>query len=409
MKVFLAFVLVALPLATAEEFSYAAFTRDGESFPGYGVSHRGALCIVTAVNPSDEGNDTLFDFQEGKRFDVAQAKTYQQPSSSVFIIGGADFPHAVAYEPEFVLKAGDRLVAVSPEGKKVEGDLMYNPANGEDYHSTMGPLNLNIFIDDKDAFPGAGAGWPVFSVESGNAVGTVVIRRSVVKPYDPVELPGRFQFEPLCLPTGDKGETEKMTAYGGIPLVKPLPKQAFRWLLPGCLWDVEVGMSRETLEAKRGKLSSLREDFKDHMFIIREDTPVCYRVQYVPGRDKENRDRIVEIQLEGYTNSHLGEFPKAEKLIAGLEQAFGKPRLFTTSLDATGLAGRQFAAHWLCGDRSVTLRMLRGPIEISAYVVISESKTSTLLDMIMKKQKLGTAPASMVEAYKDWLAAFERE
>jgi hypothetical protein len=220
-------------------------------------------------------------------------------------------------------------------------------------------------------------------------------------------LPGRFLFEPLCLPTGEKAAREELAAYGGLTLVKAMPKDVFRWLLPGCLWDLEVGMSTETLEEKRGKLGSFRENFKDHMFVIREDTPVCYNVQYIPGPDKESRGRIVEIKLEGSANARLGEYPKAEQLVAALEQAFGKPRLFTASLDGSGLAGKQFAAHWLCGDRSLTLRMLREPMTVSAYLVISEFKTSTLLDMILKKQKLGAAPASMVAAYKDWLAVPE--
>ena len=409
MKLLLPFIMAAFPCAAAEDLSYAALTRDDGSFPGYGVNHRGALCVVTAADPGDDGKATVFDFPKGLRFDTAKAKAFQQPSSNVYIFGNTEFPSAVPYEPEFELKAGDRLVAVSPDGSKVEGKLMYNPANGEGYSSFMGPVDLDIFTDDENAEPDVFPGSPVFSAGSGNVVGTVVVRRSVVKPYHPVRLPGRFRFEPLCLPTGEKREPEMMAAYGGVAFAKPLQKDVFRWLLPGCLWDLEVGMSTETLEEKRGKLGSFREDFKDHMFVIREDTPVCYQVQYIPGPDKESRGRIVEIKLHGSTNSYLGGYPKAEKLVAALEQAFGKPRLFTSSLDGTGLAGNQFAAHWLAGDRSITLRMLREPIAISAYLVISESKTSTQLDMMLKKQKLGSAPASMVAAYKDWVASPEEK
>ncbi|WP_193215133.1 hypothetical protein [Luteolibacter marinus] len=280
---------------------------------------------------------------------------------------------------------------------------MYNPANGEDYSSFMGPISLEIFTDDENAEPDVVPGSPVFSAASGKVVGTVVVRRSVVKPYPPVQLPGKFLFEPLCLPTGEKREPEMMAAYGGVAFAKPQPKGVFRWLLPGCLWDLEVGMSTETLEEERGKLGSFSENFRDHSFLIREDTPVCYKVQYTPGPDKESRGRIVEIKLEGSTNSHLGDYPKAEKLVTELEQAFGKPRLFTSSLDRTGLAGEQFAAHWLSGDRSITLRMLREPMAISVYLVISESKTSTHLDLMMKNHKFGSAPASMVAAYQDWV------
>jgi hypothetical protein len=409
MRFLVLFALASAACAAAEETSYAALAREGGSFPGYGVDHRGALCIVTAFDPTDGGKPAVFVSPKDMRFDTSKAKAYAQPSSSIHIFGRTEFPHAVPFEAEFVLKAGDRLVAVSPDGGRVEGKLAYNPANGEDYSSSFGPLGLDVFIEDENTEPAVVPGSPVFSMDSGNVVGTVVVRRSVVKPHNPVQIPGRFRIEPLCLPTGEKPEPEMMSAYGGLAFPKPVPRDVFRWLLPGCLWDLEVGMSRETLEQKRGKLSMFREDFKDNQFIIREDTPICYQVQYIPGPDKESRGRAVEIKLEGSTNLHLGEYPKAERLVAALEQAFGKPRLFTASLNPTGWAGTQLAAHWVCGERSLTMRMAREPMAISVYLVVSESKSSTMLEMIQKKEKMGSAPASMPAAYKQWLGGFEEK
>lgn len=404
MRLLLIILSSLLPCGAEEALSYAAFQNEGGAYPAFGVSHRGSLCIVTALHPGDGGKAASFSLPKGQQFSSAQAKTYQQPGTSVYIFGKKEFTQAVPYDPEFQLKAKDRLVAVSPEGKRIEGFLLYNPANGSDYSSDMGPLSLTVITDDKTMENIAAPGWPVFSVGSGKVVGTVVVRRSVVKPHNPVELPGQFLFEPLCLPTGKKPEPQMMNAYGGLPFDKPVVRDVFRWLLPDCLWDLEVGMSREALEQKRGKLGSFRENFSDHSFQLRADTPICYEVQYHPGPDKESRGRIVEIELEGTAKSSLGEYPKAEKLVSALEQVFGKPRLFTSSFDPTGNANTRFIGHWLCGERSLTLRLSYYPPDVSAQIVIGEAKTNTLFNGVHKVHKMGQAPASMVVAYKSWLA-----
>jgi hypothetical protein len=218
-----------------------------------------------------------------------------------------------------------------------------------------------------------------------------------------VEMVGRFEFEPLCLPSAEKPERVMADGFGGLQFLTPQDKHVFRWLLPASLWEVEVGWSREQLEEKRGKLSSWREEFKDHSFVIRDDTPMLYRVQYRPGKEKEDRERVVEIELTGSTNPYLGEFLKAENLVAKLEGAFGKPRVFTSSFQPNERAGKQFVAHWLQGERSMTLRLTREPMAISAHLVVSETKVSSLVGRVMKDHKMGGAPSSLVAAFKEWV------
>lgn len=388
-----------------EGFSYKAFINEGGSYPAYGVLHRGVECVVTAVHPGDDENPAKFTSAGGRVFDGGQGKLYEQKGTRVYIYGAGEMPEAVPYDPEFGLEGGTRLVAVSPAGVQVEGSLLYNPANGSGYSSGMGALKLMVITEDETMEGIAQPGWPVFSNETGKVVGTVVARRSVIKPYDPVSLPGRFLFEPLCLPTGSVAEPEMMVSYCGLDFAQPMDRAEFRWMLPDCLWDLEPGMTRATLEDKRGKLSNVREDFNDHSYIIREDTPTCYRVQYVPGREKEDRERIVEIELEGYAGFSVGEYPKAESLVTVLEKAFGKPRMFTTSFDPKTYGGGKYVAHWLCGEKSVTLLMTKGSTEIGVKLVLGEGKMNGLFKRIYEKDKMGRAPGSMVVAYHEWVGS----
>ncbi|BCX46754.1 hypothetical protein HAHE_06620 [Haloferula helveola] len=401
--VLLGAVLSSTLPASAQEFSYKAFKRDVGDSTGYGVSYRGALCIVTASVPGEEDTRS-FSLADSKPFEVAKAKVIEQPTSKVFIFGGTDFPDAVPYEADFQLKAGESLVAVGPTGEQVEAALLFNPGNGDAYHSWMGPVRLMLVLEDPDLEPPVRSGWPVFSKTSGKVVGTVVPKRSVLAPHPPVTIPGQFLFEPLCLPSTEKREETMRRNYGGIELVEPQPESLFRWLLPTCLWDVEVGIGREELEEKRGKLSSFREDFDDHRYVIRDDTPALYRVQYLPGPDKESRERTVAIEMSGTINPYLGEYPKAERLVEAMEKAFGKPRLFSSSFDPPGIAKTQFIAHWLSGERGMTLRISREPLALSVHMMISETKRNKLLDRVLAEHKMGGPPASILAAYHDWLA-----
>jgi hypothetical protein len=397
---------------------YTAFDRDGASSPAFTVEHRGALCVIT-TDPTDAPPDArpVFSSVGGPRIETAQARIYPHGETKVFIVPGAKSPHSLAFDPEFTLKAGEALVALSPQGKRIEGKLLYHPGNGGDYSSSFGPVRLLVITAEESRDYLAGFGWPVFSRESGRLVGTVVARPSVIPPHRPAELWGQFDFEPLCLPTGEKPEPRLRDSYGGLPLVQPIDESEFRWLLPTCLWEVGVGIGRDELEKKRTGLDGLREPYRDHTFLIRNDTPVCYEVQYITGgspilgrpkSDPADRNRIIEIALGGTTNSVRGEYPKAERLVAVLEKAFGKPRLFSRSWAPSERTGKHFIAHWILGERSMTLRLSNEMLDVSARIVISETRRTSMIDHIWPQHQPGEAPPSLVAAYKEWIAEQKR-
>lgn len=394
---------------------YTALDRDGSPSPAFSVEHRGALCVITTTDPAAAPRDarSVFSSAGGPRIDTAQARTYRHGDIAVFIVPGANSPHSLAYEPAFTLKSGEALVALSPQGKRIEGKLLYHPGNGGDYSSSFGSVRLLVITAEESADYLAGSGWPVFSMESGRLVGTVVARPSVMPPHQPAEVWGQFDFEPLCLPTGEKPEPRPRDSYGGLKLAQPLDESEFRWLLPACLWDVGVGIQRDELVRKRGALDGLREPYRDHTFLIRDDTPVCYEVQYLTGgsprvgrpkSDPVERDRITEIELSGNTNPVRGEHAKAERFVAVLEKAFGKPRLFSRSWAPQDRNHKQFIAHWILGERSMTLRLTNELLGVSARIVISETRRTSLLDQIWPLHQPGEAPPSLVAAYKEWIA-----
>lgn len=390
--------------------AYDAFSHDGGGLTGYAVSHRGALCIVTPILPDQELKGGAFTLPSGQKYPVAKATAFVQPATSIHIYPKVDFPKALPYAPDFKLKAKDRLVVVSPDGKKVEGAFYYHPANCEDYSSFFGPVNLTIFTDTPDMDAAVKPGYPVYVKDTGKLVGTVVVRHSVIKPYNPVNIPGQINFEPLCLPTGEKKNPELREAYGGVVCRRPVDKGIFRWLLPACLWDLEVGITKEELAAKRPNLDGSRENFKeDTPFTLRFDTPVCREVQYIGGSNKDNRDRIVEIKLEGDAKIHLGEFPAALRMVSALVEAFGEPSLLKAPQDAASPGGKQFVAHWLSGDRSLTLQMDRYSTEVRTQITISGTKISTALESVKKNHPLAKGSQGAVDAYKKWIQKLENK
>ncbi len=399
------FTLLHTSRATGMD-AYDAFSHDGGGVTGYAVTHRGALCIVTPNLPDQEMKGGTFASPSGQKFNVANATAIGQPGTRIHVFPKTSYPKSLPYEAEFKMMAKDRLVAVSPDGKKVEGAFYYHPANGEDYSSIMGPVCLTVFTDNPDVEPAVQPGWPVYAKETGKLVGTVIVRRSIVKPYGPVTLGGQYNFEPLCLPTGEKKVPELMDSYGGVKFAKPVDRGIFRWLLPACLWDVEVGTTKDALSAKRGKLDGGREIFKeDTQFTLRHDTPVCRDIQYVAGEDKGSRDRIVEIKLKGDAKMHLGEYPTALRMVTALVEALGEPSLVKSTYDRASTGGRQFVAHWIRGDRSLTLQMALYSPEVHTEITISETKTSKALESVMKSQQLTKGGQGTLEAYKKWIVA----
>ena len=402
-RALVSFTLPFTTWATGME-AYEVFPHDGGDVTGYAVNHRGALCIVTPVLPDQELKGGAFTTSSGQKLSLANAKTLQQPGTCVHIYPKIEFPEAQPYEAEFTLKDKDRLVAVSPDGQKLEGTFYYHPANCEDYSSAMGPVSLTVFTDNRDVEPAVKPGWPVYAKDTGKLVGTVVVRRSIVKPYLQVGMPGQYNFEPLCLPTGEKKPPELMNSYGGVSFARPTDRGSFRWLLPACLWDVGVGVTRDALAAKRGKLDGGREIFKeDTPFTLRHDTPVCRDVQYIFGADPATRDRVVEIKLEGDAKMHLGEFPTALRMVTALVHALGEPGLLKSTYDTTATGGRQFVAHWISGERSLTLQMDRYSTEVRTQISISGTKSSKALEGVMKNHQLAKGGQGMVEAYKKWI------
>lgn len=219
-------------------------------------------------------------------------------------------------------------------------------------------------------------------------------------------MPGMFRVEPLCLSSGQKRKPDVVSSYGGVQFAKPVDKNLFRWLLPGCLWDIEVGLSRQELEEKRSQLPQGREDFKeDTPFTMRPDTPVCRRVQYISGPDADSRDRIVEIHLEGDAQMHLGAFPSANRMVEALVQALGEPRFLKADVGGNSSGGRQFLAHWICGDRSLTLQMNRYFTEVSTRISISETRSTRAAELVMKKRKLAKGAVAAVVGFEKWMQA----
>lgn len=130
----------SIALASQWESSVAAdpyqpFTHGESGVKGFGVGHRGALCIVMPKIPGLDIKGGVFALKSGSSFELAKSTAIEQPGTTIHIFAGISDPHAFGYEPDFTLKAGQRLVAVGPDGSKVGGTLYYHPANGEDYSS----------------------------------------------------------------------------------------------------------------------------------------------------------------------------------------------------------------------------------------------------------------------------------
>ncbi|MCP5537038.1 MAG: hypothetical protein H7A51_12535 [Akkermansiaceae bacterium] len=114
----------------------------------------------------------------------------------MFIHPGKKSGDVLPYDAAFRLKAGHRLVAIHPDGRRDEGTLLFSAATADAYTTTMGSITLTVLTRTKEYQDRLPAGCPVLDTQTGRVVGTLVTNWSSRKPYEPYQASDHYYFPP---------------------------------------------------------------------------------------------------------------------------------------------------------------------------------------------------------------------
>lgn len=392
------FVLVSSSSVVAQlgpKLKYQSFQKDGEPSPAFVVHHRGAMCLVTSKDdyfPPEKGSAGLFTFEGKGNLPTKSAKVYRQPFTEVFIFGKTKFEAALSYDPDFSIKTKTKVAAISPDGKVDSGFVLVNPGLGEDYRPQMGVIRLMVVTDSEEYKDRLPPGSPVIETSTGKVLG-IVAPTYLQHQREPYQASNRFEFEPLCLPTGKKLKPPPVKSLAGLPFQKAVNKEDFRWLFPASLWDYDI-----TNDPKKIERSLV--DYKDHQFIMREDTPFLRKIFVI----KEDGQRTQRILAQGSNAPDHCRFYKAEKLLGLLLEAFGMPSGFTDQIPGD-FNEKGMALVWDFPGGSVTLKygFDAGVMQVEMELAPAPKKGSGVKRHPFLSKHLVAAPEDIEGAYFAWL------
>lgn len=393
-------LLVAVEFLHAEEaYQFGKYQADGKDSPAFVIKYRGKSCLIAPRDMMGAVKGQKFSTAAGKA--LAIGHTLEQRYLSVHILKSSQVKEDLSYVPDLELKVGDEIFSVGPNGKKDEGKLLFNQANGPAYTSDMGSVVLTVLTEDKTGKTRLPSGCPVFLKRTGQLLGVVVVGRSVREPYEYFEHPEYFKFQTLCLPATTKQKPKMMDTIAGVPFNKPVELDSYRWLMPTLAFQLKLGMNKEdrakVLVDKKGGVIS----YRDHTYSVRDDAPFLATMRLDSG---PRGTALKMVTFSGHTNPEIGRFYKVEKLLKSLTESYGPPSLYTdTYTPGSDSQNARMIMHWMIGEQSITLHLHYGVLQMHGYLHVSSERSNPFIKGVAKKHRLGKPPADLNKAYFSWL------
>lgn len=384
----------AATLAAELPQSYKPYLKDGKPSSSFSIRYRGALCVITPNLSTDKNAKPTFTKADDSSVKLTGGKSIRQSKSTIHIFRHSRLNPTFPFKPDFKLSAKDRIVAISPDGKRDAGYLLYNPGNLTPYSPNMGPIPLMVITDKEDYKLRLKPGSPVFLEKTGQLIGSVAPTYSITNKNELYFASDCYYFEPLRLDTVNVPKPIRAKHLAGVPFRKSIDKNNFRWLLPDQIWMQDLN----------AKSSSSIVPAPDHSNILRPDTPFLYRASLSNTKAYKSRPAKTILTLSGETLEIHQPSSKPHKLLQLLTQAYGKPALYSAYVkEPNKKSGAIFEAYWKLPAHTISLEYSHGIFSIHGYITLQKGSSNENLIQSSKYRPTSKAPSDIIKAYDKWL------
>ncbi|NOS70594.1 MAG: trypsin-like peptidase domain-containing protein [Verrucomicrobia bacterium] len=171
---------------------YELLIGEGLSGSGFVIRHTNALFGVCSLHQFDGKTPNRFESLGGKAVQLDSRRVFKQRDIQVLPVTDPTPIQFLEYNPDFILQAGEQLLALGPTGDVVRATLNASVMGKGSYKSAEG-VRVLYARTTKPFVAAGGSGGPVIQRTTGRVVGVLVSA-------DDPKRAQVFGFQTLCLP-----------------------------------------------------------------------------------------------------------------------------------------------------------------------------------------------------------------